>query len=91
MADISIRQGHALSARRARAAAEKVAAEMATEFDMAITWEGEVLNFTRSGVSGQLTLREREAQLDVTLGFMLKAFAQQIEEKLSANMAKVFC
>lgn len=90
MADITIRQVHALSAARARAAAEKVADEMATEFEMAIEWEGDVLRFKRSGVSGLLTLLDREAQLEITLGFLLRAFAPQIQEKVSHNMAKVF-
>ncbi len=90
MADISIRQKHLLTAKKARAAAEKVADEMAKDFDMAIDWQDDVLNFKRSGVSGSLTLLEREAQLEITLGFMLKAFAVKIEEKVSINMAKVF-
>lgn len=90
MADISIRQSHQLTAEKARDAAQKVADEMATDFDMAIGWEGDVLNFKRSGVSGTLTLLEREAQLDITLGFMLKGFADQIAEKVGHNMEKVF-
>lgn len=90
MADITIRQSHQLSAKKARAAAEKVADEMATEFEMAIDWEGDVMNFKRSGVSGTLTLLQSEAQLDITLGFMLKAFAPKIEEQVGRNMAKVF-
>ncbi|MBC7414034.1 MAG: polyhydroxyalkanoic acid system family protein [Herminiimonas sp.] len=90
MADISIRHAHELSMAKARAAAVKAADEMAAEFEMAIRWEGDVLNFKRSGVSGTLTLLEREALLDITLGFMLKAFAAKIEEKVRGNMAKVF-
>ncbi len=90
MADITIRHAHELNAAKARAAAEKVADEMATEFDMAIQWEGDVLSFKRSGVSGTLTLLDREALLDITLGFMLKAFAAKIQDKVSGNMAKVF-
>ena len=90
MADITIHQHHHLNAARARTAAEKVADEMATEFDMAIDWQGDVLHFKRSGVSGTLTLLDRAAQLDITLGFMLKAFAPKIEEQVGRNMAKVF-
>jgi putative polyhydroxyalkanoate system protein len=90
MADITIHQNHQLTAGKARAAAEKVADEMASEFDMAIDWQGDVLSFKRSGVSGTLTLLDQAAQLDITLGFMLKAFAPKIEEKVSENMAKVF-
>ena len=90
MADITIHQSHELTAKKARAAAEKVADEMANEFEMAIDWQGDVLNFKRSGVSGTLTLLDHAAQLDITLGFMLKAFAPKIEEKVRENMAKVF-
>ncbi|MBC7513336.1 MAG: polyhydroxyalkanoic acid system family protein [Herminiimonas sp.] len=90
MADISIRQSHQLTAGKARVAAEKVADEMTSEFDMACVWEGDVLSFKRSGVSGTLALEGQEVQLDITLGFMLKAFAGKIEEKVSENMTKVF-
>ena len=90
MADITIRHAHELNATDARAAADKVANEMATEFDMAIQWQGDVLSFKRSGVSGTLTLLDREALLDITLGSMLKAFAAKIEDKVSGNMVKVF-
>lgn len=90
MADITIRHVHELNAAEARAVAEKVAGEMATGFEMAIQWEGDVLSFKRSGVSGTLRLLDREALLDITLGFMLKAFAAKIEDKVSGNMVKVF-
>ena len=90
MADISIRQPHQLSAQTARAAAQKAADEMVADFEMTIQWEGEVLSFKRSGVSGTLALLGQEVQLDITLGLMLQAFAAKIEEKLGENMAKVF-
>jgi putative polyhydroxyalkanoate system protein len=90
MADINIYQDHQLDAPAARAAAQKVADEIASEFDMAVAWEGDVLSFTRSGISGTLTLLERAAQLEITLGFMLKGFAATIEEQVGKNMAKVF-
>jgi len=41
-------------------------------------------------VSGKLILSEHEAQLEISLGFLLKAFAPTIEEKIAAKMKKVF-
>jgi hypothetical protein len=41
-------------------------------------------------VSGTLTLSEGSAQLDITLGFMLKGFAKKIEAQVGNNMRKVF-
>ncbi|MEO8599064.1 MAG: polyhydroxyalkanoic acid system family protein [bacterium] len=90
MADISITQEHTLPYDQARTAAQKVADQMAREYDMSIVWEGDVLTFQRSGIDGTLAVQPNQAVLDITLGFMLKGFAGQIEEKLSRNMAKVF-
>ena len=71
-------------------AAQKVAEEMAEEHDMQIEWDGDVLKFKRSGVSGTLTVLPKEAHMEVTLGFMLKMFSSTIEEQISKNMKKVF-
>ena len=43
----------------------------------------------RAGV-GTLTLLDQQAQLDITLGLLLKSFAPKIEEKVAMNMQKVF-
>lgn len=90
MADISIRQPHQLSASNARAAAQNMADRMAAEYEMTATWEGNMLNFERSGLSGKLVLHEKEAQLDVMLGFLFKAFSATLEEKMAQQMEKVF-
>ncbi|HJV85418.1 MAG TPA: polyhydroxyalkanoic acid system family protein [Noviherbaspirillum sp.] len=90
MADISITHAHKLTHKKAKAAAQKVAEQIAREYDMASEWEGDVLLFSRSGVSGSLTVSEEEAILEIRLGFLLKAFAPTIEEKIAAKMEKVF-
>lgn len=90
MADISIIQPHQLSRVDAIAAAQSVADKMGSDFDVASSWEGNVLSFNRSGVAGTLAIDDTEVRLDVTLGFMLKSFAPVILEKVTRNMAKVF-
>lgn len=90
MADISITQTHKLPHKKAKAAAQKVADQMAEEYDMASEWDGDVLVFKRTGVSGKLTLSEQHAKLEIRLGILLKAFAPTIEEKVTAKMKKVF-
>ena len=90
MADIRITQAHKLTHKKAKAAAQKVADQMAEEYDMAAEWDGDVLRFKRSGVSGVLTVLEKEAHLEISLGFLFKAFAPTIEEKVAAKMKKVF-
>ena len=90
MADITLVEDHALSMDDARNAAQKVADQMTADYEMACSWEGDVLAFKRSGVSGTLALTEGRAQLDVTLGFMLKGFRKKIEEQVGRNMHKLF-
>lgn len=90
MADISITQQHTLPHDQARIAAQKIADQMAKEYDMSIAWEGDVLTFKRSGIDGRLAVESNRAVLDITLGFILKGFSGQIEEKLGRNMVKVF-
>ncbi|NEX61170.1 polyhydroxyalkanoic acid system family protein [Noviherbaspirillum galbum] len=90
MADISIKQKHKLSQKKAKDAAQQVADQMAEEYEMTSDWDGDVLYFRRSGVSGSLTLGEQVAHLEISLGFLLKAFAPTIEEKVTSKMKKVF-
>ncbi|NRR33100.1 polyhydroxyalkanoic acid system family protein [Oxalobacteraceae bacterium] len=90
MADINIVQEHHLSPKKAREAAQKVAEQMAAEFDLACAWEGDVLTFERSGVSGSLTLHKHQAQMQIKLGFLFGAFSDKIERKVTENMQKVF-
>ncbi|WGG49474.1 polyhydroxyalkanoic acid system family protein [Rugamonas sp. DEMB1] len=90
MADINIVQDHQLTPKKAREAAQKVAEEMAAEFDMECKWEGDVLHFERSGVAGSLTLHKHQAQMEIKLGFLFSAFSSKIESKVAENMRKVF-
>jgi putative polyhydroxyalkanoate system protein len=90
MADITIVQQHVLSMDDARSAAQKVADQMQTDYEMSWEWQGDVLVFQRSGFSGTLALAEGEATLELSLGIMLRGFAKKIEEQVTKNMAKVF-
>jgi putative polyhydroxyalkanoate system protein len=90
MADISITHKHKLSHKKARAAAQKVADQLVEEYGIEAEWEGDVLQFKRSGVSGTLELGEHVAQMDIKLGFLMMAFSSVIEEKVKENMKKVF-
>jgi putative polyhydroxyalkanoate system protein len=90
MADISINQKHKLTHKKAKAAAQKVVDQLAEEYGVTAEWDGDILNFQRSGVTGSLELLEHEVQLEIKLGFMLMAFSATIEEHVHKNMQKVF-
>jgi putative polyhydroxyalkanoate system protein len=90
MADISITQTHKLSHKKAKAAAQKVVDQLAEEYGVTAQWDGDTLNFQRSGVNGSLELLDHEVQLEIKLGFMLMAFSATIEEHVHKHMQKVF-
>ncbi len=90
MAEISIIQEHAMTPTKAREAAQKVADQLAEEYDLETEWEGDVLYFERSGVHGSLTLEGTQAQMYIKLGFLMSAFASTIEHKVAENMRKIF-
>ena len=90
MADITIIQDHAMGMDDARAAAQKVADQMVIDYEMVAEWQEDILSFKRTGFSGTLALTQGRAQLDITLGIMLKGFSKKIEEQVTKNMAKVF-
>ncbi|HAT31964.1 MAG TPA: polyhydroxyalkanoic acid system protein [Janthinobacterium sp.] len=90
MADIHIVQEHHLTPKKAHEAAQKVADKLAEEYDLTCTWEGNVLHFERSGVSGSLTLEKKRVEMDLKLGFLFSAFSAKIESKITESMQKVF-
>lgn len=90
MADIRITHSHALPLEQARAAAQKIADKLVRDYDMESAWQGNVLSFARSGVSGRLAVSDGMAQLDISLGFLLSALAPTIEQEVGRAMEKAF-
>jgi putative polyhydroxyalkanoate system protein len=90
MADISIVQAHGLTQEKAREAAQQVADKIAVEYGLACKWEGDVLRFERSGVTGALTLYGQQAEMVINLGFLMGAFAPAIRAKVADKMQRVF-
>ncbi len=86
MADITLKRAHSLGHQGARAAADKMMAKLSEQFGMSGDWNGNVLVFERSGVSGKLAVTEVEIELEVTLGFFLKAMKSGIERSVNEQL-----
>ena len=90
MADIHITRQHDMTLGEARKAAFKWAEQAEEKFDMACTYEeGKALDevsFTRSGVSGTLTVTKDRFELQAKLGFLLGAFKEKIEGEIVKNL-----
>lgn len=90
MADIDIRRAHDLGLEAARAAADRMAAHLATRFDLRGEWRGDVLHFERPGVNGSLKVGPDDVHLSVALGFLLRAMKGSIESAIHREMDTLF-
>src|SRR5687768_3572023 len=90
MADIEIKRAHGLGTKAARAAAEKMVEQLGRKFDLKGNWAGNVLRFERPGVSGSLTVGDKDLNLSVALGFLLKAMKGSIEKAVAQELDSLF-
>jgi putative polyhydroxyalkanoate system protein len=90
MADIKIHRDHTLGLAKARKVALQWAEDVEKNFDMECTiLEGETsdtVEFTRSGVKGELIVAADHFQLEARLGFLLGAFSKTIESEIEKNL-----
>ena len=90
MPAIRIHRDHALGLKRAREVAWKWAEDAEQKFGMECTvLEGDTsdtVEFTRSGVKGELIVAADHFTLDARLGILLGAFAGKIESEIEANL-----
>jgi putative polyhydroxyalkanoate system protein len=90
LADIHIHRDHTLGLAKARKIAWDWAEEVEKKFDMACTViEGQTsdtVEFTRSGVNGQLIVAPDHFELTAKLGFLLGAFSKSIEAEITKNL-----
>jgi putative polyhydroxyalkanoate system protein len=89
MADIRMIKYHSLPMTQARALVQKAADDMAEEYDLTSQWAGNTLHFRRSGVQGEMRVTESEIDLEVTLGFLLKAFKSKFVEHIEHNFERL--
>jgi putative polyhydroxyalkanoate system protein len=90
MADIELHRVHNLGLKAARTAADQMAEHLGRKFDLKGDWEGNVLKFQRPGVTGSLSVTDKDLTLSVALGFLLKAMKGSIESAVAHELDKLF-
>lgn len=90
MPSIDITQPHDKSKKEAREAVDRVAEKIGERFQVDCGWNGDVLEFTRSGVNGEITLGKKEVRIVVNLGFLLSALKGPIESEIHRVLAREF-
>jgi putative polyhydroxyalkanoate system protein len=90
MAVIDIRRKHGRSLKDAKAAVERVAKAIAKEYDITHTWDGNVLNFGRSGVNGTISVHKTDVHIHAELGFLMGALKSVIEREINRQLDEKF-
>lgn len=90
MPSIDIRHAHSMPAAKARKAVEDVAKKLAERFDVEYGWDGDTLNFSRSGVDGAIALAPKQLHVTAQLGFLLSALKGPIESEIKRVLAERF-
>lgn len=89
MSVIDIHRAHSLDKAHAREAAETLAKDLSSKFDVNYDWEGDLLRFKRSGVKGKLEISEKELHVHLELGLMLRAFKSRIEQEIHSQLDQI--
>jgi putative polyhydroxyalkanoate system protein len=89
MADVKITREHGMTVAQAKKVAQKVADDMAKEYDLQSEWDGDTLYFERTGVKGFLDVDGSTMTVEITLGFLFKPFAGKFRDTMSANFDKL--
>lgn len=90
MADIHAHRTHSMTLEDAKKTAQKLADQLKKDFQLDSQWQGNTLNFSRSGVKGSLDVTDKDVSIDISLGFMLKAFRAKIQAEVEQNIKTMF-
>jgi putative polyhydroxyalkanoate system protein len=86
LSKITIRRRHGLDHKKAKSAAEKIARDLESRFDLEYAWDGDHIAFERPGLSGTLQVGKTDLRLDVELSFLLSALKGPIERAIEKEL-----
>jgi len=90
MSTIDITREHSMTVAQAKKAATKVAQEIREAFDVEYEWEGNNLNFRRSGVDGVISLSKGRVRVQAKLSWLLSAIRGKVETEVQRYLEKEF-
>ena len=90
MAAIDIKRTHSLEIAKAQKKVQKVADHIVEKFDVECEWDGNMLNFSRSGVDGHIKVNPKSIHVFADLGFFLSALKGPIESEIERYLDEEF-
>jgi putative polyhydroxyalkanoate system protein len=89
MAVIDVHRAHTLDKEHAREAAETLARDLASKFELNYLWEGDHLKFKRKGVKGHLNITGDDLNVHLELGLLLSPFKSRIEQEIHSQLDQI--
>ncbi|MDH3219362.1 MAG: polyhydroxyalkanoic acid system family protein [Gammaproteobacteria bacterium] len=86
MATIRIIRQHNLDHKIARSEIQKLADRLARELSAECSWQGDRLEFRRSGADGFIELAEGQLVVEIKLGFLLIPLKSNIESTIHSYL-----
>jgi putative polyhydroxyalkanoate system protein len=90
MAVIDIHRKHGHSIKAAKAAVERVVKAIAKEYGITHRWDGNTLNFSRTGVNGAISVVKADVHIHAELGFLMGALKPVIEREIVRKLDDEF-
>ncbi|MCU1717855.1 polyhydroxyalkanoic acid system family protein [Pseudomonas sp. 5P_3.1_Bac2] len=88
MAKITIERPHSLGRDAARQKAEQLAERLAQQYDVRYRWNGDSLEFKRSGADGSIDVHEDRVRVRLSLGLLLSAMSSSIKREIEDTLDK---
>jgi putative polyhydroxyalkanoate system protein len=89
MADIEITRQHQLSEEEAQQRMRQVAEDLGREFGISYQQSGNMLDFSRPGVNGQISLTDGEISVNASLGMLMKAMKPLLVDAINKRLDKI--
>jgi putative polyhydroxyalkanoate system protein len=90
MAVIDIHRKHGGSVKDAKAAVERVAKAIGKEYGISHRWDGNTLEFSRTGVAGTISVARHDVHIHAELGFLMGALKSVIERAIVGKLDEEF-
>lgn len=88
MSDICIKRSHNCNEQEVREKVQALIEKLVGKYGGHYIWEGNRANYHCSGVTADLCFDERELNVEVKLGLLMKAFKSVIEGEINQYMEK---
>jgi putative polyhydroxyalkanoate system protein len=90
MANIDITRRHEVGRARARALVEEIVGKLSQRFPLNGTWHGDKFLISRSGIEGEISVREDEVQVRARLGLVYGMLKGTIEDEIRRQLDRHF-